>query len=342
MPELVQKSEIVERAQSNYKRDMEHWGPIYDKALEDLEFLSDDEFAQWDPKDYAARVAAGKPAITVDQLSQFCHQVINDARMNTPSINIIPADGDSTSENAELIKGLIRNIEYVSGADDAYDVAINYSVKSSIGFIRVDHDYVDDDTDDMWLPDKFAVQVSAFEPDDVVVYSDIVDMVDATGELTTPVTAVLGDQPAMSRLLARGSFLALNSATVRASAVARIDETMRLCDLQLWLGVARHGRFRYVPHEVGVVRLHGTSMSRTETLIGDRLRLLANHARGPQERAWARVRGRALMKAALVADRRPPLATFIEYGQGCRDPIVLPFVAAAAIPGGRRLARAIR
>lgn len=151
MPELVQKSEIVEHAQSNYKRDMEHWGPIYNKALEDLEFLSDDEFAQWDPKDYAARVSAGKPAITVDQLSQFCHQVINDARMNTPSINIIPADGDSTSENAELIKGLIRNIEYVSGADDAYDVAINYSVKSSIGFIRVDHDYVDDDTDDQEL-----------------------------------------------------------------------------------------------------------------------------------------------------------------------------------------------
>lgn len=151
MPELVQKSDIVERAQANYKRDMEHWGPIYEKALEDLEFLSDDEFAQWDPKDYAARVSAGKPAITVDQLSQFCHQVINDARMNTPSINIIPADGESTSENAELIKGLIRNIEYVSGADDAYDTAINYSVKSSIGFIRVDHDYVDDDTDDQEL-----------------------------------------------------------------------------------------------------------------------------------------------------------------------------------------------
>lgn len=151
MPELVQKSEIVERAQKNYKRDIEHWGPIYEKAIEDLEFLSDDEFAQWDPKDYAARVSAGKPAITVDQLSQFCHQVINDARMNTPSISIIPADGESTSENAELIKGLIRNIEYVSGADDAYDVAINYSVKSSIGFIRVDHDYVDDDTDDQEL-----------------------------------------------------------------------------------------------------------------------------------------------------------------------------------------------
>lgn len=151
MPEIVQKSDIVERAQDNYKRDMDHWSEHYRKAREDLEFLSDDEFAQWDPKDYQARVSAGKPAITVDQLSQFTHQVINDARMNTPSINIIPADSESSTENAEIIKGLIRNIEYVSGADDAYDTAINYSVKSSIGFIRVDHDYMDDDTDDQEL-----------------------------------------------------------------------------------------------------------------------------------------------------------------------------------------------
>lgn len=151
MPEIVQKSDIVARAQENYKRDLDHWEQHYRKAREDLKFLSDDENAQWDPKDYQARVNAGKPAITVDQLSQFAHQVINDARMNTPSINIIPADGESSAENAELIKGLIRNIEYVSGADDAYDTAINYSVKSSIGFIRVDHDYVDDETDDQEL-----------------------------------------------------------------------------------------------------------------------------------------------------------------------------------------------
>jgi hypothetical protein len=151
MPEIVQKSDIVERAQDNYKRDKEHWGDTYRKALDDLEFLSDDDFAQWDPKDYQARVQAGKPAITVDQLSQFCHQVINEARMNTPSIGIIPADGESSMENAELIKGLIRNIEYVSGADDAYDTAVNYSVKSSIGFIRVDFDYVDETSDDLEL-----------------------------------------------------------------------------------------------------------------------------------------------------------------------------------------------
>jgi len=66
------------------------------------------------------------------------------------------------------------------------------------------------------------------------------------------------------------------------------------------------------------------------------------HARGPQERAWARVRGRALMKAALIAERRPSLSTLIAYGRRCRDPLGLPFVAAAALPGGRRAALAIR
>ena len=151
MVDIVEKSDVVSRAQANYKRDIEHWKPIYDKAREDLIFLSDDDFAQWDPKDYQARVSTGRPALTIDQLGQFVHQVSNDIRQNTPSINIIPAGSEASQETAEVFKGLIRNIEYVSGADEAYDTASLFSVKSSIGFIRVDHDYCDDESSDQEL-----------------------------------------------------------------------------------------------------------------------------------------------------------------------------------------------
>lgn len=137
-------SDIIKRAQDNYQRDKSHWADIYDRARDDLKFLSDDDNAQWDSKDYDARVKTGRPALTVDQLSQFVHQVANDIRMNTPTINIIPAGTEANIETATIFKGLIRNIEYISNADDAYDTASLNSIKCSIGFIRIDHDYVDD------------------------------------------------------------------------------------------------------------------------------------------------------------------------------------------------------
>ncbi len=131
--------DIVSIARKLYKKEKEAWWDIYQKAKNDLRFLSDDEYAQWDPRDAQARVLDGKPVMTIDQLGQFCHQVVNDIRMNTPSIGVIPADGEAKDETAEVLKGLIRNIEYNSSADDAYDKAAESAVRGSIGFIRVDH-----------------------------------------------------------------------------------------------------------------------------------------------------------------------------------------------------------
>lgn len=142
--------DIIKSAQEKFKRDKSHWSDIYDRAIEDLHFLSDDEFAQWDRADYEARVNTGRPALTIDQLGQFIHQVANDIRINTPTINVIPGR-DAAVKTAEVYKGLIRNIEYSSSADDAYDYASLNSIKCGIGFIKIDHDYVDDESSDQEL-----------------------------------------------------------------------------------------------------------------------------------------------------------------------------------------------
>lgn len=136
-------NEIIEKAKKRFKRDQRLWSNIYDKSAEDLHFLSDDEFAQWDKADFEERTKTGRPALTVDQLGQFVHQVANDIRMNTPTINVLPSDVNATKDTAEILKGIIREIEYHSNADDVYDTASLNSVKCSIGFIRVDHEYVD-------------------------------------------------------------------------------------------------------------------------------------------------------------------------------------------------------
>ena len=132
---------VLEQCKEVYKKDQQAWQRNYDKSANDLLFLSDDEYAQWDQKDYAARVRTGRPALTIDQLNQFVHQVANDIRMNTPTINVLPSDVEASEETAEVLKGLIREIEYRSLADDVYDTASLSSVKCALGFIRIDHDY---------------------------------------------------------------------------------------------------------------------------------------------------------------------------------------------------------
>lgn len=139
-----QGDDIVQVAKNCYQADESAWSEVYNKAREDLEFLSDEPYAQWQQQVYTARLQSGQQVLSIDQLSQFVHQVVNDIRQNTPSIAAIPANDDADVPTADIFKGLIRGIEYQSNADDVYDTAANYSVKSSIGFIRVDHDYADD------------------------------------------------------------------------------------------------------------------------------------------------------------------------------------------------------
>lgn len=135
MSDFVKES--IKRANTCY----EYWQPIYDKARDDLFFQSDDPYAQWNQKDADARRKSGRPVLTIDHISQFVNQVSNDVRMNTPSIDVIPAGGSADIETAEILQGIIKQIEYKSNADDAYDNAVNFAIKCGIGYIRIDHDY---------------------------------------------------------------------------------------------------------------------------------------------------------------------------------------------------------
>lgn len=137
-------SDIVQDALAKFDKTSGAWSDIYSKARDDLFFLSDEDGAQWNSQDYNDRVLTGRPALTIDQLSQFIHQVGNDIRMNTPTVNVIPDSSGASEETADVYKGIIRTIEYKSGADDVYDTASLNAIKCSIGFIRVDHEYCDD------------------------------------------------------------------------------------------------------------------------------------------------------------------------------------------------------
>lgn len=115
-------------------------------ALEDLKFARMGE--QWPDQIRRQRELEGRPVLTINKLPAFIRQVVNDSRQNRPQIKVKPVDDKADIVTANVLEGLIRNIERTSKADVAYDTAIDYAVSMGFGYIRVAIDYEYDDTFD--------------------------------------------------------------------------------------------------------------------------------------------------------------------------------------------------
>jgi hypothetical protein len=115
-------------------------------ALDDIKFARLGE--QWDQRIKNQRERDGRPALTVNKMPAYIRQVVNDARQNKPSIKVRPVDSGADRQTADILTGLIRNIEQTSKADIAYDTAAESAVSGGFGYIKVDLDYAYDDTFD--------------------------------------------------------------------------------------------------------------------------------------------------------------------------------------------------
>lgn len=115
-------------------------------ALEDLEFARLGE--QWPEKIRKQREEEGRPVLTINKMPAFIRQVVNDSRQNRPQIKVKPVDDNADKDTANVLEGLVRNIERTSKADVAYDTAVDYACSMGFGYIRVSVDYEYDDSFD--------------------------------------------------------------------------------------------------------------------------------------------------------------------------------------------------
>jgi hypothetical protein len=124
-------------------------------AIDDVKFARLGE--QWPEAVMKQREREGRPCLTINKLPAFIRQVVNDARQNKPAIKVHPADSGADPETAEVINGLIRNIEYTSSADVAYDTGVECAVTAGFGYWRVGLDYAFDDSFDMDIQIKRVI-----------------------------------------------------------------------------------------------------------------------------------------------------------------------------------------
>lgn len=114
---------------------------VYQDCLDDWDFLHG--LDQWDPKARARREKQGMPCLVLNQLLPYANQVVNDIRQANMAIRVSPVDDGADIETAEVLQGLIRNIERTSGASMVYSTAAKNAIGSGFGWIRLSHDYVD-------------------------------------------------------------------------------------------------------------------------------------------------------------------------------------------------------
>lgn len=132
-------------------------------ALADIKFARMSE--QWPEsirKQRETDPAGPRPCLTINKLAPVIRQVVNDARQNRPAISVHPADDKADPETAEVIGGLIRNIEQSSNADVAYDTGVEHAVSGGFGYWSINLDYSMDISS---ADDLSSYGPSAFEQD---------------------------------------------------------------------------------------------------------------------------------------------------------------------------------
>jgi hypothetical protein len=142
---------ILREAKDRFER-CRAWETAWrDRALFDTRFANGDSanLWQWDTSVRSER--GSRPTLTYNQVRQHNLQVINDARQNKAQIKVTPTGGRASYEAAQVFSGIIRRIEYQSKAVDAYSTATYHQVESGIGYVRVETDYVDDQSFDLDL-----------------------------------------------------------------------------------------------------------------------------------------------------------------------------------------------
>ena len=126
---------LLAQARADFARAVEAGREDRREAAEDLRFSRLGE--QWPEAIRRARELEGRPCLTLNRLPAFIRQVVNEARQNRPAITCHPVDSAADPATAEVLNGLIRNIEQSSDADVAYDTALDFAVTCGFGVLRI-------------------------------------------------------------------------------------------------------------------------------------------------------------------------------------------------------------
>lgn len=141
---------------------------LYDEARDDIRFVTVPG-EQWDSKLKARR--GDRPCYEFPKLQAHVRQVVNEQRQSRPQGKVRGTE-ESDVGLAELMQGICRNIESVSNAAQAHDIAFESAVKGGLGVFRICTDYRCPDDFDLDIIIKPMRNFSAVKWDSAAVEID--------------------------------------------------------------------------------------------------------------------------------------------------------------------------
>lgn len=126
----------IDRFHNSYDSDKEE----RKLAEDDTKFAINDENCQWPAAVWKQRTEANppRPCLVINKIPEKIDQDEGEFRQLRPSIKIRGVDSQSDPKIAEIIAGIIRNIEYNSDARTAYNTAYSSTLYSGRGAWRID------------------------------------------------------------------------------------------------------------------------------------------------------------------------------------------------------------
>lgn len=176
------------------------WHPIHAQASDDVRFAMKGE--QWpeDVRNERQDSSAPRPMLTINQLPKFLRQVLGDGKQNRLSINVSAIEGNRSAKVqnmagtrdytfAQIMEGMIRNIEHTSKAERAYDKALEHAADGGFGWLRVIKRYSRPDGFEQELAIRGVRNRWSVLMDPVAMMSDEPDMADAGYAMVTTVVS---------------------------------------------------------------------------------------------------------------------------------------------------------
>ena len=219
------------------------------------------------------------PLVTVIAIcfnhERFVLECLEGIRSQTyPNVQLIVVDDCSTDDSARIIRGWVRD----TGVDCAlilHDENRGVCRTRNEALALARGEYVSSvSTDDVWAPEKIALQVermAELPPSVGVLYADA-DLMDEQGR---PLPGTFLERLGRMRRTPEGevyealleqNFIPAMTTLVRTrcyETVGGFDETLDYEDWDMWLRIAREYEFAHLPRVVARYRLHPSSLSQT-------------------------------------------------------------------------------
>jgi hypothetical protein len=135
MPVILKDEDFLTKVRTRFKNYLEKWRDIRDAHDKDIRMITGDP---WDDKEKQSRTQKAIPMVSLDELTQYINQLVNDIRQNKRAVNVLPKGSGANDATASLRADWIRAIEYISQAQTAYVTAFEGMVQGSYGFCKLE------------------------------------------------------------------------------------------------------------------------------------------------------------------------------------------------------------